>query len=237
MENTLTFHLEQFDGPLDLLLYLVSKNKMDLYQIEIVTLIDQYTAIIRNVQDNRLEIASEFIEMAARLVQMKSFLLLPKSEEAERMKQELTGELIEYSLCRRVAAALGERAAGAGYMVRRPMEVEQDQTYTLRHPPYILRDALRGALGRKIARRPPTQRQFEPIVTAPFVLVGSRVVFVLRGLVTGSLRRLGQLFRPGGSRSQTVATFLAVLELMRAGRLTIDDDQRLSLARRTKEKR
>ena len=87
MENTLTFHLEQFDGPLDLLLYLVSKNKMDLYQIEIVTLIDQYTAIIRNVQDNRLEIASEFIEMAARLVQMKSFLLLPKSKEAERMKQ------------------------------------------------------------------------------------------------------------------------------------------------------
>ena len=90
MEQTLTFHLEEFDGPLDLLLHLVSKNKMDLYNIEITTLIDQYTQIIRDVQQNRMDLASEFIEMAARLVQMKSYLLLPKSEEAERMKQELT---------------------------------------------------------------------------------------------------------------------------------------------------
>ena len=92
--ETLTFHLEEFDGPLDVLLYLVSKNKMNIYDIPILELIDQYTSLINGLQENRMEVASEFIEMAARLVQMKSFLLLPRSEEAERMKEELTGQLI-----------------------------------------------------------------------------------------------------------------------------------------------
>ena len=70
--ETLTFHLEEFDGPLDLLLYLVSKNKMDLHNIPILELIEQYTSIIDGLGAHRMEAASEFIEMAARLVQMKS---------------------------------------------------------------------------------------------------------------------------------------------------------------------
>ena len=75
----------------------LSKNKMDLHNIPILELIEQYTAIIDRLGAQRMEVASEFIEMAARLVQMKSYLLLPRSEEAERMKAELTGELIESS--------------------------------------------------------------------------------------------------------------------------------------------
>lgn len=236
MEQTLTFHLEEFDGPLDLLLHLVSKNKMDLYNIEITTLIDQYTQIIRDVQQNRMDLASEFIEMAARLVQMKSYLLLPKSEEAERMKQELTGELIEYSQCKQVAQQLKQREQDISCTLRSPMQMEQDMTYTLHHPAYLLRDALRSAMGKKISRKPPTQQQFEPIVTAPFVSVGSRVVFVLRSLVSGKFSRLKQLFLKSNSKSQTVATFLAVLELVRAGRMTIDDDEHLALTnRKTKQ--
>ena len=124
--ETITFKLEEFEGPLDLLLHLVSKNKMDLYEIAILDLIDQYTAIINTLTDHRLEVASEFIEMAARLVQMKSYLLLPRSEEAERLKQELTGQLIEYSACKRIARRMGEMAAATFVVVRRPMEVEQD---------------------------------------------------------------------------------------------------------------
>ena len=118
--ETLTFHLEEFDGPLDVLLYLVSKNKMNIYDIPILELIDQYTSLINGLQENRMEVASEFIEMAARLVQMKSFLLLPRSEEAERMKEELTGQLIEYSACKEVARQLGEQAASHCSFVRRP---------------------------------------------------------------------------------------------------------------------
>ena len=99
MEQTITFKLEDFEGPLDLLLYLVSKNKMNIYDIEIVALIDQYVSMVNGLPVYQMESASEFIEMAARLVQMKSYFLLPKSEEAECMKEELTGCLLYTSRC------------------------------------------------------------------------------------------------------------------------------------------
>ena len=104
----LTFHLEDFDGPLELLLALVAKHKMDLHNIPILELIDQYTRTVEQA-DPDPEAASAFIEMAARLVEMKSYLLLPRSEEGERLKQEFTGQLIEYDQCRRMAALLREK--------------------------------------------------------------------------------------------------------------------------------
>ena len=116
--ETLTFKLQEdnFEGPLDLLLYLVGKNKMNLYDINIMELIEQYTAAIQTMQADKLEVSSEFIDMAAHLVQMKSALLLPRSPEAERMKAELTGRLIEYSTCKQVAAEnrkiVGQPCAG-----------------------------------------------------------------------------------------------------------------------------
>ena len=112
MAEELTFHLEDFDGPLELLLALVAKHKMDLHNIPILELIDQYTRTVEQA-DPDPETASAFIEMAAHLVEMKSYLLLPRSEEGERMKQEFTGRLIEYDQCRRMAAQLREKAEAA----------------------------------------------------------------------------------------------------------------------------
>jgi len=137
MEQTITFKLEDFEGPLDLLLYLVSKNKMNIYDIEIVALIDQYVSMVNGLPVYQMESASEFIEMAARLVQMKSYFLLPKSEEAERMKEELTGMLVEYSACKEVAAQLRSMAEGVYTVVREPAEVELDTEYRLRHDVYL----------------------------------------------------------------------------------------------------
>lgn len=227
----LTFHLEEFEGPLDVLLYLVSKNKMNIYDIAILDLIDQYTAIINQLQQNRMEVASEFIEMAARLVQMKSFLLLPRSEEAERMKEELTGQLIEYSACKEIARQMGQQAAQNCSFVRSPLEVELDTTYNQHHDPILLVQAIEMLLGRGKRRKMPTQQTFEPLVTAPFVSVASRVVHVLRSIVTGKAEKLRTLFARQDTRSQTVATFLAVLELIRAGRITIDDQENLTIRR------
>ena len=113
MAEELTFHLEDFDGPLELLLALVAKHKMDLHNIPILELIDQYTRTVEQA-DPDPETASAFIEMAAHLVEMKSYLLLPRSEEGERMKQEFTGQLIEYDQCRRMAALLRAKGAGTG---------------------------------------------------------------------------------------------------------------------------
>lgn len=227
--EALTFKLEDFEGPLDLLLHLISKNKMDLYNIPILALIDQYTTLINTIEADKLDAASEFIEMAARLVQMKSTLLLPRSEEAERLQQELTGQLIEYEACKRMAKKLNRLAADTYIAVRRPMEPEPDTAYRLHHEPSLLADAWNGLMGRSLRRRAPSQERFEPLVTAPFVSVGSRVVHLLRGLLRGRVRSLRQLFSRRDSRSQTVATFLAVLELVRAGRMTIGADESLDL--------
>jgi segregation and condensation protein A len=233
----LTFRLENFEGPLDLLLALVSKHKMDLHNIPIMELIDQYTSVIGAVQEQKLDVASEFIEMAARLVEMKSYLLLPRSEEGERMKQELTGQLIEYDLCKRMAGVLAARGADVITAVRAPAEVEPDLTYTLRHDPQLLVDAWAALTGRAKRLAPPKPEQFDPLVTAPFVSVTSRVVYVLRGLTTGRVHRLQQLFSKNESRSGTVATFLAVLELVRNGRLQIGEDESLRIKRRSRAER
>ena len=229
MEQTITFKLEDFEGPLDLLLYLVSKNKMNIYDIEIVALIDQYVSMVNGLPVYQMESASEFIEMAARLVQMKSYFLLPKSEEAERMKEELTGMLVEYSACKEVAAQLRSMAEGVYTVVREPAEVELDTEYRLRHDVYLLEEAYNALQGRSRQKQPPRQEQFEPLTTAPFVSVTSRIIHVLRGLMTGRVRRLRLLFVKEGGRSQTVATFLAVLELVRAGRIAIADDESLTV--------
>ena len=121
MNGEITFHLEDFDGPLELLLALVSKHKMDLHNIPILTLIDQYTQTVDAARQAGPEVASAFIEMAARLVEMKSFLLLPRSEEGERMKEELTGQLVEYDQCRRLAENLRQRAEQTALFVRQPL--------------------------------------------------------------------------------------------------------------------
>lgn len=229
METAMQFHLEDFDGPLDLLLALVVKNKMSIYDIEILTIIDQYLEVVGKPAAEMMESASEFIGMAARLVQMKSTLLLPKSEEAERMKEELTGLLIEYSACKEIAGKLKIMAEGIFITVREPLVMEFDSTYTGRHEPEELATAFVAIMGRSRARRVPRQEQFEEIVAAPFVSVSGRVIHVLRGLVTGNIKKLQQIFAGSRSRSETVATFLAVLELIRGGRILIGDEEEIAL--------
>ena len=239
MAEELTFHLADFEGPLELLLTLVQKHKMDLHEIPILELIDQYTRTVAADAGADPETASAFIEMAAHLVEMKSYLLLPRSEEGERMKQEFTGQLIEYDQCRRMAALLRAKGEQAPVFVRQPMEMEWDNTYTMHHAPQILADYWNALAGRTRLRREPTQQQFEPLVTAPMVSVTSRVVYILRSLISGAAARMGQLFSPRQSRSTNVATFLALLELVRGGRVTLGPDGAMTMRRgrleRTKE--
>ena len=239
MAEELTFHLADFEGPLELLLTLVQKHKMDLHNIPILELIDQYTCTVAADAGADPETASAFIEMAAHLVEMKSYLLLPRSEEGERMKQELTGQLIEYDQCRRMASALRAAAEATPTFVRQPMQLERDETYALNHLPQVLADCWESLMGRAPVRRMPTQAVFEPLVSAPVVSVNSRVVYILRQLIGGSARKLGQLFSRRQSRSTHVATFLALLELVRGGRVTLGPDGAMTMRRgrleRTKE--
>ncbi|MGN0707963.1 MAG: segregation and condensation protein A [Faecalibacterium sp.] len=227
----LAFHLEDFDGPLELLLTLAAKHKMDLHDIPILELIDQYTRTVEAARKEDPDLSSSFIEMAARLVEMKSYLLLPRSEQGERMKEELTGQLIEYDQCRRMAAKLREQSASVSTFVRKPARPDWDNTYDLHHSPQLLADCWLALAGRSTARRMPTPQQFEPLVCAPQVSVVSRVVNILRRLAAGGPARLGELFSHRQNRGTNVATFLALLELMHGGRVRLEPEGKLTLRR------
>ena len=105
--ETLRFRLDGFEGPLDLMLHLIQRHKLDIYDVEITRLLDQYLDFIEQMQAADLEIASEFLAMAARLVYIKTMSLLPQhEEETAELKRELEGQLLEYHLCKLVAQVL-----------------------------------------------------------------------------------------------------------------------------------
>ena len=135
----LEFKLDVFTGPLDLLLHLISKHKLNINDIEITKLLEQYLLYMEEARQQDLELAGEFLEMAARLVYIKTVSLLPKPEEAERARQELQGALIEYSLCQKAAMLLKEQFIADDIFVRKPMQLSKvKQTYQLTHPPELL---------------------------------------------------------------------------------------------------
>ena len=133
MEYIPSYKIEGFEGPLDLLLQLIARNKLNIYDIQLSVLIDQYLAQIELFRSEEMEIKSEFLEMASRLLYIKTVSLLPRHEEIQRLKEELTGELIEYMVCRQIAAQLSTMQSGFDKFVRKPAELEFDNTYELTH--------------------------------------------------------------------------------------------------------
>lgn len=226
--DAISYKVGVFEGPLDLLLQLVQKNKLNIYDIPIAQVLDQYMDAIREMQEADLEVASEFLEMAARLVQIKSFMLLPKHEEGEQMKAELTGELIEYQLCQEAARRLAMQAVGGDIFVREPDEPEPDPLYRRTHHAEELLRAYFSAAGRGQRRQPPPVQAFSGVIARKIVPVSSRIIYVLRRLQERATVSYRSLYEDAGSRSELVATFLAVLELIKANRIYVDgegDDQ------------
>ena len=222
----LSFRTAEFEGPLDLLLHLIAKHKLDIYDVQISALLEQYMAYIRAAQDADLELASEFLEMASRLVYIKTVSLLPRHEEESRqLKTELQGQLLEYQVCKQMAAELGERGQRFRRFVRPPEKIEADTAYRLTHPVKLLCDAYRDAVGRGLRRLPPPPQAFSGIVARRVVSVSSRIVHLLKRLYRSGRASYGGLFETSTDRSELVATFLAVLELVKAKRITVEDGQ------------
>ena len=220
----LSFKTGEIEGPLDLILTLIAKHKLNIYDIEISRLVEQYVAHIQEMQQADLEVGSEFIEMAARLVYIKTVELLPKHEKAEDPKQELTGQLLEYQACRQAALLLGARCQLGEVFTRLPQLLERDQTYRLQHSSQLLAESYLLALGRGQKALPPTAEAFTPIVAARFVSVASRIVHLLGELYKKSRTTLNRLFSQPAQRSERVATFLALLELMKEKRVRVEED-------------
>lgn len=222
--ETLSYKLDVFEGPLDLLLNLIAKNKLNIYDIPIAELLEQYMAQIHEMQAADMDVASEFLEMAARLVHIKSVSLLPKKEEEAALKQELTGQLLEYQQCKEAAMRLRERFSLDG-IVRAQADIPADLTYKRHHKPQDLLSAYLSMLGKK---KPPEPQKPEDtiskLITRRVVSVASQIVFVLRSLWKKRHVSLKELFRGKNDPSERVAAFLAVLELVKDKRLRVDGD-------------
>ena len=222
--KTVTYKLDVFEGPLDLLLHLISKHKLNINDIPILTLVEQYLNFIAELGQQDMETAGEFLEMAARLIYIKTLSLLPRKEEAEELKKELQGRLIEYSLCKIAAANMREIYIGGAFSVRPPMKIEHDPAYTLSHDPSELLKAYRGMNVKKNSREELHPSAFSKLVSRKFVTVTSKIVYVLKKLYTSGKCTMEGLFQEITDRSDRVAAFLAVLELTKSGRVLLSDD-------------
>lgn len=235
--DKLEYKLDVFEGPLDLLLYLISKNKLNINDIQLTILVDQYVDYIRNSQLQDMDIASEFIEMASRLIYLKTVSLLPKHEEAEQLKEEFTAELMEYEHCRKVAKLLSGMTDEFDTFIKIPEKIDYDKTYLNIHDKEEILKAYIAAIGRGQRRLPPPTNVFSKIVARKIVSVSSKIVFVMKHLMRNGTNKMQSLFKNAQSRSELVATFLAVLELCKANRVHLDgegDELEVTMVRRNK---
>lgn len=224
MENTLSYKLEGFEGPLDLLLQLIARNKLNIYDIPLTELIDQYLEQIKLYEQDSMDLGSEFLEMASRLIYIKTVSLLPRHDEIVQLKEELTGELLEYMVCKQIAEKFSTMQDGFNKFVKKPCEVDFDKTYELVHGSDLIYLSYLQAVGRGKRKLPPSTAPFTKIVAKKIVAVSTKIMFVIRTLFGGGKKKLSSLYKTAESRSELVATFLAVLELCKANRVRIDGD-------------
>ena len=218
--------MEDFNGPLDLILHLLSKNKMEIKDIQIALILDQYIEWMDRRKEMDLEVASEFVTMAAHLVYIKTRMLLSiQDEEAASEMEQLIASLEEhqrhenYDRLKQVIPTLDRRYKD--YMTRPPEQLPKDRTYRYVHQPEDLVNAMRAVLQRSDGVPEPTERAFEGIVGHEPYPVQNKVKEVLTRVLRAGITHFKALFRGSRSRSEIVATFLAVLELCRGHRILL----------------
>ena len=222
MDNIL-YRLDKFEGPLDLLLTLIQKNKVSIYDIPIAEITDQYLEAIDGIEEYSLDNTGEFIVMAAQLLYIKSKLLLPKNEEEEEEdpREELARRLLEYQKFKEASKELRKTEFSSKYMVFR--EEEQIKfpvpEYDRHHDVSALIDAFNSILARRVRREKPTKRAFSGIVGREKVSVDDMVEKICKRLKKSGTVQFKTLFREDDSKPEMIATFLAVLEMIKLSRL------------------
>ena len=219
--------MEDFDGPLDLILHLLSKNKIEIRDIHISELLDQYLAWMAQREELNLEVASEFVTMAAHLVYIKTRMLLSIDDEVALSEmEELMAALEEhksqeaYVKIKDVTGALGDRYEfGRDYLSKQPEPVKVEAAYSYVHDKADIVTAIRSVLARADNKLPPLTQAFEGIVGREPYPVADKARSILDRLIQFGVARFKALFRTSRSRSEVVATFLAVLELCKANRI------------------
>ena len=227
MEITeMTFKLDVFEGPLDLLMHLIAKNKVAIDDIPIALILDQYLSYLETMRSLNIEVTSDFVVMAAQLILIKSRMLLPKPEKTaeDDPRRELVQRLEEYRLIKLAAAWLGKKASLLGELVVKDAEpLPGKPEYTRRHS----QDELLGALLRMTAAREVREQPLSPVFTELVGRESETIEDAARRVLTllKDVRRISvtDLLADTGSRRAAIAAFLALLELCRDSVIWIDD--------------
>ncbi|WP_232696273.1 segregation/condensation protein A [Brevibacillus daliensis] len=231
--------LDSFEGPLDLLLHLIDKAEVDIYDIPIAEITEQYLITIQTMHELQLDVASEFVVMAATLLSIKSKLLLPKKEEQQLdmslydydmdemdPRDDLVQRLLEYKKFKKVAEQLREMEMGRSHVFTRPAEDltpyvrEEEQPAIKNVTLFDMVQALENMIQRLKTKDPVTK------VSRDEVSIKDRMTEIRQLVkVGGGHVRFSQLFVNDVSRTEIVTTFLALLELMKSKAITCVQNQ------------
>ena len=231
--HTRSEEMEDFQGPLDVIFLLLSKNKIEIQDVSITAILEQYIAYLDEMKRLDMEIASEFITMASHLMLIKTKMLLSAAEQ-EEAQSEL--DLLRQSLLdrQRKEAIEAIRTAvswleprneiGRCLFTKEPEPLRRDQTYRYQHDTADLLRALDDIAERNQRRLPPPTVNFKGIVGKEPYPVSKKAGEVLRKLLLKGIERLKNLFKGSRSRSEVVATFLAVLDMCKNNSVVLEDD-------------
>ena len=228
MEKVL-YKLENFEGPLDLLLHLITKNKVSIYDIPIVEITDQYLEAIEGIEETQLENTSEFLVLAAQLLLIKSKMLLPKEEvleEEEDPREELARRLLEYQKYKEASQELRKTEFWSRYMFFKESEKIEFPVppYDRHHETDELINAFNSILQRQIRKEKPKKKAFLGIVGREKVSVEDMTNKVYSMLKKKKNLSFKSIFRKGDSRPEMIATFLAVLEMIKSNKILVEFD-------------
>jgi len=224
MDKDYKVKLDVFEGPLDLLLYLIKRDEIDIYDIPIEHITRQYLEYLEAFKVLDLDIAGEFVVMAANLIYIKSRSLLPVQAQADEEGEdevdprwELVRQLLEYKKFKDAAAHLGEREAQqANLFARQPISPEIREERPLAEVSIF--DLINAF--QKVLKRVNNTEDFREIFEENYT-VSDKIDFVLKMTTTRVALKFSELFANAASRTEVVVTFLALLELIRLKQIGI----------------
>ena len=229
--------LEAFEGPLDLLLHLIDKNKVNIYDIPIVVITEQYLDYIKQMDSKNLEIMSEFLVMAATLINIKSKMLLPventDEDEAIDPRQELMERLLEYKMYKYISEELKDREMDASRVLFKPPTIPQEiadyreeidvgellSDLTLAR----LHEIFKSIVKKQADKIDPIRSKFGKIEKEEINLSQKFVQIQEYGLLH-NVFSFRNLLEAQHTRMEVIVTFLGILELIKIGRIEIRQD-------------
>ncbi len=225
--DSLTYRLDQFEGPLDLLLTLIQKNKVSITDIPISLICDQYMEYITEAQRLDMDVAAEFIVMASELMLIKSRMLLPKeSDDEDDPRATLTDALLRYQQAKEAAAKLSPMYAYySGRMVKDTDEISIDRSYVQDQDVTALCTAIRRIVAYNSALERAATTTFTPMISKPIIPVEIKIVSILRNIEKRGIATLEDLIIDEVTLPDLIASFLGVLELVKIRKLLVEDSE------------